>query len=194
MGGEQNRGKDQAGQRLTRQQKLAVLVPVAGVAFIAVLVVVIVALTGPSVDPANDKGPRPRRERPADLGKLADGSSPGDADNGLQDLDMGLKYRDIKVGDGAEVKKGATVTVDYTGWLLDGGKMFDTSWKPGGTPMTSPLNSLVAGWQLGVPGMKVGGIRKLVIPAGLGYGETGSPPDIPPNADLVFEIEVLAIK
>ncbi|MBY0460535.1 MAG: FKBP-type peptidyl-prolyl cis-trans isomerase, partial [Gemmataceae bacterium] len=72
---------------------------------------------------------------------------------------------------------------------------FDSSWKPDRDgPLRRPLGGLVKGWQEGVPGMKVGGVRKLVIPPELGYGRDGSPPVIPPNATLVFEIELLGFK
>ena len=101
-------------------------------------------------------------------------------------------YRDLKVGDGPECPIGAHVLMDYTGWLTTGGSPFDSSWNPGRDPLDSSLRDLIQGWQHGVPGMKVGGIRKLVIPPNLGYGETGKG-SIPPNATLVFEIELLGI-
>ncbi|MBY0514486.1 MAG: FKBP-type peptidyl-prolyl cis-trans isomerase [Gemmataceae bacterium] len=123
---------------------------------------------------------------------MYDGSRPGAADPDLRDVGGGLKVRDLLEGDGAEVKEEDTVTCDYTGWLLDG-TIFDSSWK-GGTPATFGLNGVIRGWTKGIPGMKVGGIRKLVIPQELGYGERGSPPTIPPMATLVFEVQVLAIK
>ncbi len=140
-------------------------------------------------------GPRARRTpAPTDLTKLVDGSSPTDDDPGLKPLgDGGLKYRDIKEGDGPVAPEGAKVVMDYTGWLLSNGSMFDSSWKPGSLPLEMGLGSLIRGWQQGVPGMKVGGIRKLVIPAALAYGESGRP-GIPPNSTLVFEIELLGIK
>ena len=140
--------------------------------------------------------PRPRRSpAPTDMNKLSDGTSPESNDSNLKSIGGGgVQYRDIKEGDGPVVPEGATVVVDYTGWLSTGGRPFDSSRKPGQSPMTAPLARLVRGWQEGIPGMKVGGIRKLVIPPELGYGASGSPPDIPPNATLVFEVEVLGIK
>lgn len=138
---------------------------------------------------------RPRRSpAPTDLTKLSDGSSPTADDPNLKPLGAsGLLYRDIKEGDGAVVPAGAHVVMDYTGWLRSDGSMFDSSWKPGGRVLDTPLGGLIAGWQQGVPGMKVGGVRKLVIPPALGY-PGGSGDKIPPGATLVFEIELLGIK
>jgi FKBP-type peptidyl-prolyl cis-trans isomerase len=96
------------------------------------------------------------------------------------------------VGDGADVPDGATVKCDYSGWLLEG-KLFDSSWHRE-LPAEFSLAQVVKGWGMGIPGMKVGGIRKLVIPPHLGYGDPGQAPDIPPRATLVFEVQVLEIK
>ena len=139
--------------------------------------------------------PRPRRSpAPTDLSKLSDGTAPGADDPNLRPLGTaGLMCRDIRVGDGPECPDGASVVMDYTGWLTSGGKPFDSSWKAGGKPLDMSLRELIKGWQQGVPGMKVGGVRKLVIPPALGYG-AGGQGDIPPNATLVFEIELLGIK
>ncbi|MFT3684006.1 MAG: FKBP-type peptidyl-prolyl cis-trans isomerase [Phycisphaerales bacterium] len=101
-----------------------------------------------------------------------------------------VKIEDLVVGAGPECKKGATVKVHYRGTLLNG-KEFDSS--IGGDPITFPLNQLIEGWQEGIPGMKVGGKRKLTIPWQKAYGAAGSPPDIPPKADLIFEIELLGV-
>ena len=106
--------------------------------------------------------------------------------------DSGLQITDIKVGEGEEVEAGDTITVHYTGWL-DDGTVFDSSVERG-QPATFPLTGLIPGWQEGIPGMKVNGIRRLIIPPELAYGEAGSPPTIPPNAELTFEIEVLSIQ
>jgi len=140
-------------------------------------------------------GPRPRRTpAPTDLSKLTDGTLPTADDPGLKPIgDGGLKYRDLKEGDGAAAPAGAKVVMDYTGWLLSDGTVFDSSWKEGREPLDMGLEGLIKGWQQGVPGMKVGGVRKLVIPAALAYGEGGRP-GIPPNSTLVFEIELLGVK
>lgn len=136
---------------------------------------------------------RPRRSPiPKDLTKLSDGTLPTAEDPNLKALGSGgLMYRDIKVGDGPEVQPGASAVMDYIGWLRSDGKPFDSSFKRPETFRANLGGGLIQGWMDGVPGMKVGGIRKLVIPADLGYGARGSPPNIPPGATLVFEIEVL---
>jgi FKBP-type peptidyl-prolyl cis-trans isomerase len=101
-----------------------------------------------------------------------------------------LRFEDEVVGDGAEVQPGATVTIHYTGALASDGSVFDSS--IGGEPATFPLDNLIPGWQEGIPGMKVGGKRRLFIPAAQGYGESGSGSSIPPNSDLIFDIELFA--
>ena len=128
---------------------------------------------------------------PKDLTKFTDGTTPGADDPGLKEIGGGLKYRDLKEGTGTPVPAGdaVPVTVQYTGWLLNG-KMFDSSYK-GGQPITFELGGVVKGWGQGIPGMKPGGIRKLVIPAALAYGDQQKGPDIPPNSTLVFEVELI---
>ncbi|MBN4665031.1 FKBP-type peptidyl-prolyl cis-trans isomerase [Pandoraea nosoerga] len=107
--------------------------------------------------------------------------------------DSGLQYDDLQVGDGAEATPGKTVTVHYTGWLTDGQK-FDSS-KDRNDPFAFVLGGgmVIRGWDEGVAGMKVGGKRKLVIPPELGYGARGAGGVIPPNATLVFEVELLDV-
>ena len=110
----------------------------------------------------------------------------------------GLEYEDTEVGTGAEAKAGATVTVHYTGWLQnpDGsaGAKFDSS-KDRNDPFQFPLGAgnVIRGWDEGVQGMKIGGKRRLVIPAALGYGARGAGGVIPPNATLIFDVELLGV-
>jgi peptidylprolyl isomerase len=107
---------------------------------------------------------------------------------------MNTQVEDVKVGTGAEAKAGDSVSVHYVGTLPDG-KEFDSSRKRG-QPFTFPLGAgrVIRGWDLGVAGMKVGGVRKLVIPPEEAYGERGFPPVIPSNATLHFEVELVAIR
>ena len=106
---------------------------------------------------------------------------------------MSLKTEDLVVGTGAEAQPGQMVTVHYTGWLTNGQK-FDSS-KDRNDPFVFPLGQgmVIKGWDQGVVGMKVGGKRKLTIPPELGYGARGAGGVIPPNATLLFEVELLAV-
>jgi len=101
---------------------------------------------------------------------------------------------DTKLGTGAVATPGKNVSVHYTGWLTNGTK-FDSS-KDRGEPFAFSLGAgqVIRGWDQGVAGMKVGGIRKLTIPPNLGYGERGAGGVIPPNATLVFEVELLGVQ
>ena len=99
-----------------------------------------------------------------------------------------LQIIDTVVGTGAEVKQGGTVTAHYTGALVKDGTIFQSS-KDSGQQFTAPLTGVIPGWQQGIPGMKVGGVRRLVIPASLAYGEQATG-NIPANSDLVFDIEL----
>lgn len=103
-----------------------------------------------------------------------------------------LQKVDIKVGDGAEVKAGDTVTVHYKGTIAQTGVKFDSSYDRG-EPITFALSGVIKGWQDGMPGMKVGGKRRLIIPAAQAYGSSSPSSAIPANSDLVFEIELLAV-
>ncbi|MDM4768402.1 FKBP-type peptidyl-prolyl cis-trans isomerase [Pelomonas sp. SE-A7] len=112
-----------------------------------------------------------------------------------------LKTTDTTVGTGATVATGNVLRVHYTGWLYDKratdlkGSKFDSS-VDRGTPFEFPfgMGQVIAGWDQGLVGMKVGGKRQLIIPASLGYGSNGFPPSIPGGAALVFDVELLAIK
>lgn len=106
----------------------------------------------------------------------------------------GLTYVDQTVGTGDVAVAGKTVSVHYTGWL-ENGKKFDTS-VDRNQPFSFPLGAgrVIKGWDEGVEGMKVGGKRKLTIPANLGYGARGAGGVIPPNATLIFDVELLGVK
>ncbi len=110
----------------------------------------------------------------------------------------GLKYIDVKVGTGASPRTGQTCVMNYTGWLYEGGKKgakFDSSLDHGEPfEFKVGMHQVIAGWDEGVASMKVGGKRTLVIPPALGYGARGAGGVIPPNATLLFDVDLLAIK
>ena len=102
-----------------------------------------------------------------------------------------LQIDELQAGTGQKPKTGDVVQVHYTGWLLDGTK-FDSS-VDRGESISFPLNAVISGWTEGVGSMQVGGKRKLVIPADLGYGDQGAPPVIPAGATLVFDVELISV-
>ena len=104
----------------------------------------------------------------------------------------GLKYVELKIGDGKEAKEGSKVKVHYTG-TLENGKQFDSSVGKDPYPVTIGKTSVIQGWHEGLTGMKAGGKRKLIIPPKLAYGADGRPPQIPPNATLIFEVEAVTV-
>ena len=112
----------------------------------------------------------------------------------LTKTESGLRYVDVTKGQGEEASPGRTASVHYTGWLPYG-KKFDSS-RDRNEPFSFTIGAqqVIAGWDEGVAGMRVGGRRKLVIPPDLGYGAAGAPPDIPPNSILVFDVELLDVK
>ena len=100
------------------------------------------------------------------------------------------------MGTGSAAKKGSKVSVEYTGWIASTCKKFDSSYDHGGQPFSvTPLGqaSVIPGWNEGLVGMKVGGVRRIIIPAALGYGAQGNQA-IPPNATLIFDVTVLSIQ
>jgi FKBP-type peptidyl-prolyl cis-trans isomerase len=105
-------------------------------------------------------------------------------------MDSQVKVEDVKLGNGPEAKSGDTVIVSYEG-KLDDGTMFDSSKS---FQFTLSAGEVIKGWDQGISGMKVGGTRKLEVPSKLGYGKRGSPPDIPPNADLFFSVTLKKIQ
>jgi FKBP-type peptidyl-prolyl cis-trans isomerase len=125
-------------------------------------------------------------------GCTADSSSCNEGER--VELEGGLVYTDTECGDGAEALSGAELTVQYTG-ELESGKVFDSS-RESGSPFTFVLGAeeVIQGWDEGLRGMLEGGSRRLVVPPELGYGEEGSPPDIPGGATLIFDIELLEVE
>jgi FKBP-type peptidyl-prolyl cis-trans isomerase len=119
-------------------------------------------------------------------------TAPTPVNGALTPIRAGLYYSDLVVGTGKEATSGKRVTVHYTGWLESGSK-FDSS--IGRRPYSFVLGNgdVIRGWDIGVEGMKVGGKRQLHIPSSLAYGMNGRPPVIPPDAKLIFEIELLDV-
>jgi FKBP-type peptidyl-prolyl cis-trans isomerase FkpA len=107
---------------------------------------------------------------------------------------MSLQVDDLKVGTGAEATPGKTVTVHYVGTLTNGSKFDSSRDRNEGFSFKLGAGQVIQGWDKGVAGMKVGGLRKLTIPPEMGYGARGFPPVIPPNSTLVFEVELLQVR
>jgi FKBP-type peptidyl-prolyl cis-trans isomerase FkpA len=151
------------------------------------LVLVAALLTAvPLAGPVLGQAPKDQPKEKAAMEKPAEGKE--------VTTPSGLKYTDIKVGEGEEAKPGQAVTVHYTGWLTNGTK-FDSSLDRK-QPFSFKLGAgqVIQGWDQGVAGMKVGGKRKLTIPPGLGYGSQSVGGVIPPNSTLVFDVELLGVK
>ena len=185
--------------RPNKEQMMKIVVPALAIATILVLVGLLIGLQGDK-DPPKGNAPRQREPRSGaapmtkgdDTG-MSDSVPPADSPE-WKDIGAGLKIWDIKEGDGEACPAGAEVSMHYAGWLLNG-KLFDSSRvkfkRDRGDPLVSALEGLIVGWQKGVPGMKRGGVRRLYIPYAMAYKEDGSPPDIPPRADLIFEIKLI---
>lgn len=184
---------------MEREQLLKVMVPVGAFALLLILVGVVIALNSGGGTAASSVA------QPTD-GTAPPRHPPGETPSAVAKFDFpldgpewkevtghpGLKYWDVRVGDGQECPPGATVRAQYTGWRVDGFS-FDNPQKHGPSPISFSLNRVVAGWKVGIPGMKVGGVRRLYIPSALGYGLDGAGKDIPPNADLIFEVELASV-
>lgn len=104
-----------------------------------------------------------------------------------------LEIIDVEVGDGEEVQPGATITAHYTGALVKNGIIFQSS-HDFGQAISFGLDQVIKGWTVGVPGMKIGGVRRLIIPAEMAYGSSSPAKNIPADSDLVFDIQLMAIR
>jgi len=157
--------------------------------------------TPPPAPQANANPPAEAPPASAPAGKPAESGGPPAKPEKIdpakyKTLEGSLKYAILKPGTGAEAKDGQTALMQYTGWLTNG-KKFDSSYDHGGQPFpvtVGPGGQVIEGWKKGIPGMKVGEKRQLVIPGDLAYGPGGMPPDIPPNATLIFDVELLGVK
>jgi FKBP-type peptidyl-prolyl cis-trans isomerase len=131
---------------------------------------------------------------------LAAAACGGDSNPTSPSANVPYSQTDLRTGTGADAVVGKKLTVNYTGWLYDSAKadqkgtQFDTSIGKAPFSFTLGAGQVIAGWDQGVAGMKVGGLRRLVLPPSLGYGAAGVPPTIPGNATLIFEIELFAVQ
>ena len=148
--------------------------------------------TTPPATTPSEEAPRARKVTPA-AGE-ADPDRKPKVPKGKGDPPSELVVQDLIVGEGKRARAGDTVTVQYVGVLFEDGEEFDSSWggnRPGdGFQFPLGAGQVIPGWDQGVPGMREGGRRKLIIPGELAYGATGFPPDIPPDAALIFDIDL----
>lgn len=176
-------------QSLSQRRGVRVLAVAVAAGLVATL-----ALAGCGGDDGGSEASEAPDESAGDLGEKPEVTVPGG------DPPAELTYEDVVEGDGAAASPSDEVTVQYVGVLWSTGEEFDSSWD-GGQPVTFPLTRVIPGWTLGVggdeaagiPPMKEGGRRRLVIPPELGYGEQGAPPDIPPGATLVFVVDLVQV-
>ncbi len=164
-------------------------------AVLAIVAAVVLGTTFTSQQSRETPAPLTAELKPTVLPASNSGQTASSSDTIKTPINMdGLKIEDLKTGTGAEAVSGKKVTVNYLGTLTNG-KKFDSSYDRG-TPFTFNLGAgeVIKGWDQGVVGMKVGGKRKLTIPPELGYGERGAGSSIPPNATLIFEVELLKVE
>jgi hypothetical protein len=174
-----------------KKKALQILVPAAAVAAVVVLIGLMVSI-GNTPAPTNPGKGKPGETPVASSGATMAGqfNFPLDGPE-WKDIGDGLKIWDVKEGSGEPCPAQANVKVHYAGFLTSG-KKFDSSLDRG-QPIDFGLDGVIAGWTKGIPGMKVGGIRRLSIPSALGYGARGTG-GIPANSDLVFEVEMLGFR
>jgi FKBP-type peptidyl-prolyl cis-trans isomerase len=174
---------------MERKQMANILIPAIALALVVAVVGAIAFSGGKAGGGGGGKVP----STPQVLATTADGMTdtlpPVDAPD-WKGLEAGLKYWDVRIGTGDEVVAGQTVTCHYIGWLRNGNS-FDGNLSK--EPISFGLNGVIAGWTKGIPGMKIGGIRRLYIPADLAYGSK-SKSNIPANSDLIFEVKVLSAR
>jgi peptidylprolyl isomerase len=148
--------------------------------------------TETTTEPQTQAAPKAKKVTPT-AGE-ADGDRKPKVPKGKGSPPSNLVVQDLIVGKGKKARSGSAVSVQYVGVLFENGKEFDASWrgKRPGRPFEFALGAgqVIPGWDQGVVGMRVGGRRKLIIPPELGYGPQGFPPDIPPNATLIFEVDL----
>lgn len=185
---------------MERNKILQVLGPAVAVGAVLVLLGVLIALNNTPPAAANNPA---GESAPADSAAVAASQADLNPEEGMskelppldspewKDGPEGLKVWDSAAGSGDEVRPNQTVTVHYTGWLKNG-TVFDSSLKRG-QPATFGLNGVIRGWTVGIPGMKPGGVRRLLIPSDKAYGAGGTG-GIPPNSDLVFEVKLISAK
>ncbi len=160
---------------------------------VVVLAVTAVLVAGSGVM-GMDAGSKEAVPKDKEKAKAMEKAGDKTGDKKMETTASGLQYVDEVIGTGESPQKGKSVTVHYTGWLTDG-KKFDSS-RDRNEPFTFTIGvgQVIPGWDEGVSGMKVGGKRKLTIPPTLGYGSRGAGTIIPPNATLLFDVELLSIK
>ncbi len=178
--GQRQREREQRQQRQRRQhlQQFS-LVGILGVLVLGVIIFLVWRNAQSSQNAAPTSGP----------------NSPPQVNGKEVPLPGGLKYIDIKQGNGAEAKNGSNISVQYTGWLQSNGHKFDSSYDHGGQPFTLTIgqHQVIPGWEQGLIGIKAGGERRLIIPPALGYG-SAQQQGIPANSTLIFDVKAESIQ